>query len=160
MDTEELRSMETVIDDVFPIIAKMVRSLRQNFGEGLISVVIYGSYAKGNAGPSSDIDLLVVVKGLPRDWDIIHSMEKEWMRKGRFLGKRFHIVFVSPEDVEESVECAAPLMLEIYDAHKVFFDRGKFFQRCIGRMEGLIKERDIHKRRQGVWEVPEDVVSP
>nr|HID12881.1 nucleotidyltransferase domain-containing protein [Anaerolineae bacterium] len=33
-----------------------------------MAVVVYGSHARGTATPGSDIDLLVVVRGLPRDW--------------------------------------------------------------------------------------------
>lgn len=86
-------------------------------------------------------------------------MEDEWARKRR-LGKRFQIMLASPEDVEDSVEWAAPLMLEIYNTHKVIFDRNDFFGNCIIRMERLMKERGIRMRKLGIWEVPERAVSP
>ena len=97
-------------------------------------------------------------KILPRDWDIIHDVERELMRKGRGLGKRFHVTLASPEDVQDSVECAAPLMLEIYDAHQILLDRDGFFEKCMKRMKKLVKERGIYKIREGVWRVPEGVI--
>ena len=46
------------------------------FGDDLVGVLVYGSYACGEANPSSDVDLLVVVdlsipltRALYRDWD-------------------------------------------------------------------------------------------
>jgi hypothetical protein len=138
----------------------MVQDLCQEFGEQLVAVVVYGSHARGTATPGSDIDLLVVVRGLARDWGSIHRLEDEWARRGRRLGKRFQVLLASPEDVEDSVEWAAPLMLEIYNAHEVVFDRNDFFRNRIIRMRRLMKERGIRMRKPGVWEVPERVVSP
>jgi predicted nucleotidyltransferase len=46
------------------------------FEDRLVGVLVYGSYARGDAAPSSDVDLLVVVdssipltRTLYRDWD-------------------------------------------------------------------------------------------
>jgi predicted nucleotidyltransferase len=38
--------------------------LRDRFGERLERMVLFGSYARGEAGPESDIDVLVVIRGL------------------------------------------------------------------------------------------------
>ncbi|HEY3354177.1 MAG TPA: nucleotidyltransferase domain-containing protein [Polyangia bacterium] len=38
--------------------------LRDRFGERLERLVLFGSYARGEAGPDSDVDVLVVVRGL------------------------------------------------------------------------------------------------
>jgi hypothetical protein len=138
----------------------MVQELCEAFGESLLAVVVYGSHARGTATPRSDVDLLVVVRNLPRDWEMIHCLEDEWARKGRRLGKRFQVMLASPEDVEDSVEWAAPLMLEIYNTHEIIFDRGDFFQSCIRRMRYLMQERGIRMKKPGVWEVPERAVSP
>jgi uncharacterized protein len=37
--------------------------LRRHYGERLSRVVLYGSYARGDARPESDVDVLVVLKG-------------------------------------------------------------------------------------------------
>ena len=148
------------VEEVQSALEGIVQEFCEAFGERLLAVVVYGSHAGGTATPRSDIDLLVVVRGLPRDWKLIHCMEDEWARKGRRLGKRFQVMLASPEDVEDSVEWAAPLMLEIYNTHHIVFERYGFFSRCIRRLRRLIKERGIRMRRPGVWEVPVDAVSP
>jgi predicted nucleotidyltransferase len=142
------------------VIKGMVQDLCEELGEQLVSVAVYGSHARGTATPRSDIDLLVVMEGLSRDWGSIHRLEDEWVRKGRRLGKRFQVMLASPEDVKDSVEWVAPLMLEIFNNHKIVFDRDDFFRSCIIRMGALVKERGIRMRRPGVWEVPEHAVSP
>lgn len=148
------------VENIKMTLNRMVENLYEEFKEQLIAVVIYGSHARGTATPGSDIDLLVVVRGLARDWEIIHRLEDEWARKGRRLGKRFQVLLASPEDVEDSVEWAAPLMLEIYNSHEIVFDPNDFFRNCIMCMRHLIRERGIRMRKAGVWEVPERVVSP
>ena len=148
------------VEQVRSALDGIVQELCEAFGERLLAVVVYGSHARGTATPRSDVDLLVVVQGLPRDWKIIHHLEDEWAHKGRQLGKRFQVLLASPEDVDDSVEWAAPLMLEIYNAHRIVFERDGFFSRCIRRLRRLMKERGIRMRRPGVWEVPVDAVSP
>jgi predicted nucleotidyltransferase len=138
----------------------MVQDLYQELREQLVAVVVYGSHARGTATPGSDIDLLVVVRGLARDWRSIHRLEDEWARRGRRLGKHFQVLLASPEDVEDSVEWAAPLMLEIYNSHEIVFDPNDFFRNCIMRMRHLMRERGIRMRKAGVWGVPEHAVSP
>ena len=147
------------IEDIKIALKDMVQDLCQEFGERLIAVVVYGSHARGTGTPASDVDLLVVVRGLVRDWEVIHRLEDEWAQRGRRWGKRFQITLASPEDVEDSVEWTAPLMLEIYRTHVIVFDRDDLFGDCVLHMGRLIEERGIQLRKPGVWEVPERAVS-
>lgn len=146
------------IEDISTVLDNMVQNLRREFGEQLVSIIVYGSYAREAATRGSDIDLLIVVKTLPRDWRSIHHLEDEWMLKGRRFGKRFQITLATPEDISDSVEYAAPMMLEIHNTHKIILDQDGFFRDCMERMENIIRNRGIRMRRPGVWEVPERVV--
>ena len=146
------------MQDVEVALQSMIQSLQEEFGEDLRAVAVFGSQARGTATPGSDIDLLVVIQGLVRDWQSIHRLEDAWSRRGRRWGKRFQIVLASPEDVEDSVEGAAPLMLEIYNAHQVVFDQNGFLRDGMIRMARLMRERGIRLRKSGVWEVPEHAV--
>ncbi len=148
------------VENIKMTLNRMVENLYEEFKEQLMAVVVYGSHARGTATLGSDVDLLVVVRGLARDWGSIHRLEDEWARRGRRLGKRFQVLLASPGDVEDSVEWAAPLMLEIYNTHEVVFDRNDFFRNRIIRMGCLMKERGIRMRKPGIWEVPEHAVSP
>ncbi len=44
------------------IITKTQQSLKKNYGEQLDKIVLFGSQARGDATPESDIDILIVLK--------------------------------------------------------------------------------------------------
>jgi predicted nucleotidyltransferase len=48
------------------LIKEILKLLNEFFGEKLISVVGFGSVARGDTKPISDTDILVVVKNLPK----------------------------------------------------------------------------------------------
>jgi len=76
---------------VEPGAAASVERSRSQFGGALAGVLVYGSYARGDATAASDVDLLVVVdpaisltRALYRDWDV---EPVEW--QGRHVDPHF-----------------------------------------------------------------------
>ncbi|MEM2732979.1 MAG: nucleotidyltransferase domain-containing protein, partial [Nitrososphaerota archaeon] len=63
----------------------MITALRRKLGEDLVSVVLFGSFARGDASRESDIDLLIVGDNLPQSRfdrirlfdEVERSIEKE-----------------------------------------------------------------------------------
>jgi hypothetical protein len=65
------------------------------------------------------------------DESIGYTLAKSSLRVIRYAdpkrsGKRFQVTLATPEDVSDSVECTAPMMLEIYNARKIIFDGNNF----------------------------------
>jgi predicted nucleotidyltransferase len=50
--------------------------LEDLYGERLHAVVLYGSYARGEATPESDVDVMVVLEGEVDAWAEIQRMAK------------------------------------------------------------------------------------
>ncbi|MEM2550444.1 MAG: nucleotidyltransferase domain-containing protein, partial [Nitrososphaerota archaeon] len=48
------------------VLSLLVERLLERFGSDLVSVVVYGSVARGEARRDSDVDLLIVLKGMPK----------------------------------------------------------------------------------------------
>ncbi len=79
------------------LIAEVRRSLRAIYGKRLAFLVLFGSYARGEAEPGSDVDLLVVLRGGVRP-------TREIARTSALLGEVSlrHDVVVSCAYVSES----------------------------------------------------------
>lgn len=85
-------------------------------------IILFGSAARGEMGPHSDIDLLVIKKGAVRSRDIVSDI---YMRLYG-IGLAVDLIVVSPEQVEKYRESPYlvinPALREgivIYDAKKI-----------------------------------------
>lgn len=115
-----------------------------HYGERLTSLVVYGSVARGTAGPESDIDLLVVADGLPdgrlrrvEDFrPIEEAMESELvlLEKGN-LGTRLSAVFKTPAEAL----AGSPLFLDMVEDAAVLYDRGRFFEKLLGELRDRLQ---------------------
>src|SRR5919197_1515252 len=61
--------------DPHAIAAAVAGDLRKLYGERLKQVVLFGSWARGDAHPESDIDLLVVLDRVDSLWDELRRMD-------------------------------------------------------------------------------------
>jgi len=50
------------------LLAEVKTGLEKLYGDQLVAVVLYGSYARGEAGVNSDVDIVMVLKGYERDF--------------------------------------------------------------------------------------------
>lgn len=68
------------------ILQKMAETYQNVYGEALIKVLMYGSYARGDFDQDSDIDLVAIVRGerqqlqnkLKSVWDVSSELELEY----------------------------------------------------------------------------------
>lgn len=82
---------------------RYVERLKERFGPDLISVAAFGSRVRGTAKPESDLDLLIIVRGLPR------------RRFERYRGLRTIARGIS----ETFAETVAPILLTPEEAQRV-----------------------------------------
>jgi predicted nucleotidyltransferase len=61
--------------DVLRIAGEVARDLRKLYGDRLVDVILFGSWARGDAHPESDIDLMVVLADMESPWDELRRME-------------------------------------------------------------------------------------
>ncbi|MBM3500409.1 MAG: nucleotidyltransferase domain-containing protein [Armatimonadetes bacterium] len=55
--------------EIRPILAELKRRFEAIYGDRLVKLILFGSHARGEATPDSDIDVLVVLKGPVDDWE-------------------------------------------------------------------------------------------
>jgi hypothetical protein len=68
----------------------VIEFLRTGLGDNLVAVVLFGSQARGEAGPESDWDLLVIAENLPdspwqRQKRILALLPREWQHQINLL---------------------------------------------------------------------------
>ena len=55
------------------VLYQFASQLRQLLGDDLIKVILYGSYARGDFCPNSDVDLMILVKRKPEEVHLIEN---------------------------------------------------------------------------------------
>jgi hypothetical protein len=141
------------------------KALMQCLGEDLISVVLYGSVARQEASHTSDIDLLIIVKGLPKG---------QFARKGSLIevdGKiapalqalssygidaSFSRILKTPEEALRIV----PLYLDLVEDAVLLLDREGFFETILLQVRDGLKRlgaRRISSGRVRYWDLKPDL---
>ena len=87
-------------DDILPLVRRVKARLEEAYGARFAGLVLYGSYARGEAGPDSDVDLLVLLDGPVDRWaeirrfvPLVYDLEVE-------TGEWISLVAVDRTDVD------------------------------------------------------------
>ena len=127
------------------MVAQSVRdALRDALGDELVAVAIFGSHARGDAGPDSDLDLLVIVHGLPED-----------LRRQRRM-----LYDLLPDDLDISVQLVVysrerflsnfpSLYLDLGLDATVVHDTDGFFDRALQRIRAITREAKLAREPLG-----------
>lgn len=117
--------------DYKEILTKFKQSLLERFGDELISLVLYGSVARGTARKESDIDLLIIVKDAPEVYykrlepviDIeLKLREEAFETTGAAL--MFSSMVLSKEEAMENRN----IFLDMIDTSIILYDKNNFFK--------------------------------
>ena len=73
-------------NDLNNIIDVITRSYKDVYGEDIIRILLYGSYARGDNRDDSDVDIVAIVRGdrkslqerLRKIWDVSSDLELEY----------------------------------------------------------------------------------
>jgi len=76
----------------------MVNELRATFGGEAISVVLFGSYARGDENPKSDIDVIVVSTDLASSEGSVQELGARFIRR---YGVRLSAKVLAPDDLKK-----------------------------------------------------------
>jgi predicted nucleotidyltransferase len=114
---------------------------------GLVSIVLFGSVARCDARPTSDIDVLLVAEGLPRQRvDRRQPFLDAWeaARTARGLAPvEWNLILKTPDEARYR----SPLYLDMVEDAILILDRGRFFEEVLAGMRARMRElgsRRVH----------------
>ncbi len=138
----------------------MTEALRKRLGEDLISVILFGSFARGDAGGTSDIDLLIVGANMPQSRldriALFNEAEKSIEDELKKIEEKYGMtIYFSPviKSVEEA-EKFTPLYLDLVEDAEILYDKNDFMKNIIEELRRRLKElgaRRIWKGRRWYW---------
>jgi predicted nucleotidyltransferase len=157
---------EVTLNQILYRLAERYAAAAQSIlGDNLVSVVLFGSVARGEAGPGSDIDLLIICRDLPpgafrrRDvlepvWESLQAdLEQLWEQK---CYSDFR------EVIKTAAEAERPhlLYLDMTDEAVLLFDRGGFFAGVLTQIRERLRELGARREQLGrihYWDLKPDL---
>jgi len=139
------KGLEHVNEPYRTVIERLLNELLKVFRDDLISVVVYGSVARGTARKDSDIDVLIVVEELPRSrferLSIYMKAEENLDPLLNELLNRGYAVTISPIlKTKREAERISPLYLDMVEDAIIVYDKNGFFEEILKRLRGKLRE--------------------
>ncbi|MBI4391495.1 MAG: nucleotidyltransferase domain-containing protein [candidate division NC10 bacterium] len=143
---------------------RLAEVLHQAWGENLVSVVLYGSAARGTARRDSDIDVLVIAERLPQRWherlDLFRKAGEVLEPERRKLREEGYWVDFSPLVwTREEAQHTSRLYLDMTLEEGILFDRGGFFAGVLSRLRERLARLGAVRRQVGrkwYWDLKPD----
>jgi hypothetical protein len=138
-------------------LARYIEVLEARFGSDLISVVVFGSQARGEAQPESDIDVLIVIRGLPRNRFERYGGLRDLARQvSDTFAQDVAPILLTPEEAEQ----VKPYYLGMLSGHVILYDRDGFFVAVLERLRRRLAElgsrRYVDKDGYEYWDLKPD----
>ena len=114
-----------------------VRHLRTRFGPALVTVVLFGSRARGEARPESDLDVLVIAEGLPQGrFDRYVPFQRAARDVSESFSAALSLILQTPAEAGR----VKPYYLGMLSGHVLLFDREGFFAGVLERLQRRLAE--------------------
>jgi predicted nucleotidyltransferase len=155
----------TLVERYDAILSRIAEEVSRVYGPRLVACAVFGSVGRGTQRQDSDIDLLIVARGLPRG---------RFARVGEFLAVEARLendlrpvdagaapidlspVFKSPEEAEEG----SPLFLDMVEDARILLDPEGFLARRLDRLRARLRELGARRIVIGngwYWELKPDI---
>jgi len=140
----------------------VARNLVARHGDALVSVVLFGSVARGAAKDNSDIDLVLVFRDPPRSrdgrfrlfWDALGALEDRRVELARMgIGVDWSPIVLSVAEARHR----SRLYLDLVDEAELLVDHDGFFQAVLDDMRARLIEigatKTTYPDGSGCWDL-------
>ncbi|PVU74814.1 hypothetical protein DDW11_05140 [Sulfolobus sp. SCGC AB-777_G06] len=134
------------------LLEKLTKILQEEFQDKLISVVLYGSIARGDNRKDSDIDLLLVIKDLPKTitervilFDKVErKLDDDIMR---LMDEGYYVTFSPILKTPEEAMRFSPIYMDMTEDAIILYDRNGFFRKIQEKSKKRLRELGFER----VW---------
>jgi hypothetical protein len=134
------------------LLEKLTKLLQEEFQDKLVSVVLYGSVARGDNRKDSDIDLLLVIKDLPKTITeraiLFDKVEKKLDDDiMRLMDEGYYVTFSPVLKTPEEAVTFSPIYMDMTEDAVILYDRDGFFRKVLEKTRKRLKELGFER----VW---------
>jgi uncharacterized protein len=116
---------------------RYVAVLQERLGEGLVSVVVFGSRVRGEARAESDVDVLIVARGCPPSrFERYRGLRGLAGEVSEGFAETVAPILLTPEEAER----VKPYYLGMLSGHEIVHDAGGFFAGVMARLRRRLAE--------------------
>jgi len=135
----------TLLERYEAILGQLPEELLAHYGQRLVTCAVFGSVGRGMPRDGSDIDLLVIVRGLPpgrmRRMDGFLPVEARLVPllaacAGENGPPTLSPVLKTPEEVSSG----SPLFLDMVEDARILYDEGGFFAGCLDHLRSRLRQ--------------------
>ena len=137
------------------ILKQIIKDLKLKFNENLVSIVLFGSYARNISEEYSDIDLLVIYENLKFNLKEKNELEFDlsWEWQERF-NKKIDLTLMSRDDAIANFDAHSPLFSTFVLGIKIFFDKEQFFlKKYTAFLEEMKIEDYFYTDSKNTWDL-------
>ncbi|MDI3310198.1 MAG: nucleotidyltransferase domain-containing protein [Thermoanaerobacterium sp.] len=137
--------------EYFDKILYLLKSACQKvYGDNLISLVIFGSVARGTPNPESDIDILIVAENIPdgrikriQQFAKVESLLDDYLDKLKKLGIYTELspIIKTPSEVK----IGSLLFLDMINDAKILYDKNDFFSKYLTEFSSELKKMGAYR---------------
>lgn len=146
--------MEHLAEPYRTLISRLLEELLKLVNSRLKSLVVYGSVARGDYRRDSDVDLLVVIDGLPRSrFERLRLFSEAEARLEELLERLLdegYAVSLSPViKTPEEASRFSPLYLDMIEEAVVVYDENSFFENILVKLREKLEQLGAERVRIG-----------
>lgn len=140
------------------LVEALSNALREFFRENLVSVVLFGSVARGEAGELSDVDLLIICEIFPgsrwQRYALFHQavVPLEGMLE-ELARQHYYPEFRPILKTRAEAEVHTPLYLDMAEDARILYDRDGFFAGVLAKLRQRLAELGARRvfMEDGSW---------